>query len=84
MADEPIQYENVIKVLVVNEAMQEEIAKIKAEGWDQDPSYPVTMTYVLRRPKITAPPPSGGGVGEMRIDESKVFIRSADGTIRPF
>lgn len=63
----------------IGEAMQVELKKLEAEGWIIDTEKPPTSTFHIMRP---VKKPGAVGIGELVIDESKIMILGADGTLR--
>lgn len=77
-----IEYKAVCIVNDIN--MQAEADKLAADGWTTRPDVAPVTIYHLVRVKGMQPQPLAGasGLGQMTIDEDKVFIKGADGKIR--
>lgn len=67
-----------VELVIEPETFEKTIAELTADGWRIDPSKQSTATYHVMRPK---PEPQRGGVGELHIDDSKIVILRADGTL---
>jgi hypothetical protein len=64
--------EHDIKTFPIDENLDAEIKKLMAEGWELMPGVkPVAVYHVVR---LKNRPPASAAIGEMRIDESKVFV----------
>lgn len=68
-----------MRVLPLNETLQQELAKLANEGWQPVPGLAAAVTYVMFRnvpqpvvtPEVT---PAAAGMVQMNIDETKVQI----------
>lgn len=63
---------------VITPEMQAELKKLEADGWIVDPENKPTMTVHVMRLKKE---PAAVGLGELVIDETKIVIMRADGSI---
>ena len=60
---------------------QAKVEAFAADGWEIAPgTVPIAVYHVMRQKN--RPPQPAGGIGTLRIDESKIFIRASDGTLR--
>jgi hypothetical protein len=79
-----MEIEHCVKSFPLDENLQQETQKLQAEGWDTQKAIPPVVVYhlvrVKREPQKDLPAslrPGGGGIGELQIDDSKIFIRRA-------
>lgn len=69
--------EMALKIFPFNETLQQELAKLEAEGWQVVPGLAPAVSYVLFRPALQPQPvaePVAAGFGQLGIDETKVHI----------
>lgn len=76
-----MEYERKIVTLICDANLPAKAAEFQAEGWDINPDAPPVITYYLQRP-VGAKAASPFANAKLIIDDDKVFIRAADGTIR--
>jgi len=70
-----VEYE--VKVLPIDENLGTEAEKLAKDGWSVAPGFkPVAVYYLVRSKQVQQQPqpPSFGAMGEMIIDDSKVFV----------
>jgi hypothetical protein len=66
-----MEIEHEIKVIPVDDNLPTEVSKMVADGWQIVPGVkPVAIYHVVRVKKQ----PDLGGMGELKIDESKIHI----------
>jgi hypothetical protein len=65
----------------IDDNYPEALAKLQGEGWMARPDIPPVAVWHLIRPKGAAPG-VGFAQGEMKIDDSRVFVMGPDGVIR--
>jgi di/tripeptidase len=80
------EFESMVAAIPLDENLQAEAEKLAAEGWQINPSAPPVALYYLTRARVRVEPVvrvmGAGALGELRVDDDKVFIRAPDGTIR--
>jgi hypothetical protein len=66
-------------LLPVDANYDAELQKLKAEGWVMRPDVEQTFHLIRVKPESLK---GSLGLGEMKIDEGKVFVMDKDGVIR--
>lgn len=66
-----MEIEHDVKVLAIDERFNDEIMKLKNDGWETIPGIKPVAVYHLARVKKQ---PQGAGIGRMVIDESKIMV----------
>ncbi len=74
-------YEYAVRELPMDDKLPDVLRQLEAEGWKANPCSPPKAVYHLMREKgvtsAPAPAPSGGGFGDLIIDDSKIFVKRA-------
>lgn len=74
-----MQIEYDVKVFPIDEALQEKVTELAAQGWELIPGIKPVAVYHVARNKDRPPAPAGVGMGRLTIDDSKVqVIKAAD------
>lgn len=66
-----MEIEHDVKVIPIDENIDNEVTKLRGDGWELIPGIKPVAVYHLARIKKQ---PSQSGVGRMVIDDSKVMI----------
>ena len=77
-----MEIEHEVKVLPIDDKLQSEVQKLQKEGWEVAAGTLPVAVYHLVRIKRPAPPSAGAGMAQLSIDDTKVGILKADGTMR--
>ncbi len=77
-------YETTVISMPINDGLQAKVEKLSAEGWQQLPGTEALAVYYLMRVKGAQPLVRPTVEGKMIIDDSKVFIKGANGDIRQY
>ncbi len=75
-----MEIEHDIKVIPVNDSLPSELEKLSKDGWQKVPGIEPVVVYHLVRSKSQMA--NVGGNSQLTVDDSKVFILKADGTIQ--
>lgn len=71
--------EHAVKVIPIDEQLQDNLQALVKTGWELVPGVqPVAIYHVVRIIKHDAPN-TAGGIMNMAIDETKVFVVGPDG-----
>lgn len=69
------EIEHDVKVIPIDNNLQEAVKKLEAEGWELFPGVqPIAVYHVARIKGKTMPAPAAAGFGLLGVDDTKVHV----------